>query len=153
MVATTDLDGDGSTEIAATAPSAHALDGRASAGRVYLVSGPASGPAVDLEQCGCSRAVSGPDPGTFFAATLASSGSLLAMGTGIAGDAVGKTFVIDSLSEDLDLASSPAGLRVYAESGGDALAFADVDADGEPELLTLAAGPGDPALYAVPTAE
>jgi FG-GAP repeat len=148
LLAAVDLDGDASVEIASTAPTAHGFDGRASAGRTYLITAPDSGPLVDLEQCDCATAVSGPAPGTFFASTLASRGDLLAMGTGVAGDAVGKTYVIDSLAEDLDLSMNPAGVRVYANSGGDAIAFADIDSDGVAEFLTLAAGPGDPVLYA-----
>jgi hypothetical protein len=147
-VVATDLDADGSAEIAATAPTAHAFDGRASAGRVYLITSPAPG-AIDLERCGCAFAVSGPDPGTFFATTLASTDDILAMGTGVAGDAAGKTFSVGTLSGDLDLATSAAATRTYTESGGDALAFADMDGDGRPELLALVAGPGDPVLYAV----
>jgi hypothetical protein len=155
LVAASDFNGDGKAEVVASAPAGSGPDDALrSAGEVAIVDvAVASGRSIDLAVDG-SRRIFGAVPNEFAPSSLVTiadgTTTRLAFGSSLhdssSRTAAGVTYVTSgALGEDVDLATP--GDRVATVAGatandglGAAVAFADVDDDGTPELLALAAG-------------
>ncbi len=164
-ITASDLDGDGSPEIAASAPSAPtAVTPEPGVGRLYFVHTLATTAAtIDLEVCDCADVLYGAAAGEFFPASLVSSRERLSIAAGSppasSGELAGNGIVTLLRAGDGVEGVSDASLRVLGAATGDglgtALSFVDLDGDGESELLVqaVAADGSHAAIYGISLTE
>jgi hypothetical protein len=156
LVAAGDVNGDGKAEVIASAPAASgASTARRSVGEVDIVEvAKAVGGAIDLATAGTVVRMLGPAANEFAPSSLGLSGGgtpRIAFGASVFSSltdrsAAGATYLVPARTGgEVDLAQPASGVTtllgaVAGDGLGAAVAFADLDGDGSPELLTLAAG-------------
>ena len=158
LVAAADLNGDGKAELISSAPAASGPDNkRNAAGEVSIVDvaqAPAPVTAIDLAISGSAHRIFGPSPAEFtpssMAVSIAGGTARIALGDNLHGSAdrvgAGAGYVVAARTDqDVDLSGiHTADLTALGAVAGDGLggsvAFGDIDGNGVPELLVLAAG-------------
>jgi hypothetical protein len=156
LVTAIDVNGDKKAEVIGSAPDGAGPDNkRRAAGEVSIIDiAAASSGSIDLAKAGAGVRIFGPTANEFapssIAATALGGTSRIAFGADLQGSAdrpaAGTTYVVTGpTTGDVDLSQAgPDTVTVLGASGGDglggSLAFADIDGDGIPELLVLAAG-------------
>jgi hypothetical protein len=160
LVAAVDVNGDKKAEVIGSAPGSAGPDNkRRAAGEVSIIDvAAAASSTIDLAKAGAGVRIFGPTANEFapssIAATVLGGTPRIAFGADLQGSAdrpaAGTTYVVTGrTTADVDLnQAGPDIVAVLGASGGDglggSLAFADIDGDGTPELLVLAAGNTSP---------
>ncbi len=156
LVAAADVNNDNRAEVIGSAPGGAGPDNKRSAsGEVSIIDiAAASSTTIDLAKAGAGVRVFGPTANEFapssVTATALGGTPRIAFGSDLEGPsdrpAAGTTHLINGkTTADIDLAQAGTDIvSILGASGGEGLggsvAFADIDGDGIPELLVLAAG-------------